>query len=241
MTKENEISIKLSDKLITPLLLLSNAKGCSIDDLIQDAILEYSKVSITKLANNEFNKKINGISPDDIDIVHPYYVYVYLDPNVEGDFEHMGYKFNHQPVYVGKGVGGRLNEHTEGRSHSEDMDYWVSQLKDRGQLPIIVKVESGLTSLNAHLVEGRLIKDIGRRDAKSGPLLNRTGGWLPISDNTGTRLADSNVLKTLSALNKYKSLEEAAHVLGISVRTIYRMKVRYSIKRDDSGVWYFTK
>lgn len=241
MANENEISIKLSDKLITPLLLLSNAKGCSIDDLIEDAILEYSKVEITNLANDEFNKKINGISSDDIDIVHPYYVYVYLDPNIEGEFEHMGYKFNHQPVYVGKGVGGRLNEHTEGRSHSEDMDYWVSQLKDRGQLPIIVKVESGLTSLNAHLVEGRLIKDIGRRDAKSGPLLNRTGGLLPISDNTGTKLADSNVLKTLSALNKYKYVGKAAFALGISERTVHRMKVRYSIKKDDNGVWYFTK
>ena len=240
MSNNNEISVKLSDKIITPLLLISNAKGCSIDDLIQDAILEYSKVSITKMANKEFNKKVNGISPDDIEIVHPYYVYVYLDPNIEGEFEHMGYKFNHLPVYVGKGVGGRLKEHKEGRSHNEDINYWVSQLKDRGQSPIIVKVESGLTSLNAHLVEGRLIKDIGRRDAKSGPLFNRTGGLLPISDNVGTRLADSNVLKTLSALNKYRTIWKAAEVLGISERTIHRMKVRYSIKKQD-GVWYFAK
>ena len=41
-----------------------------------------------------------------------FYVYIWLDPRKLGKYVYGNYEFDHEPIYVGKGKGGRLNDLT---------------------------------------------------------------------------------------------------------------------------------
>ena len=101
------------------------------------------------------------------------YVYIYFDPR------------DYVPFYVGIGVSKRRHLYhlheamSRPKSHKTNNPVKFNKIKkilDRGEQPIIQKVAEDLSWEEAGFLEMFLIKTIGRRDKKEGPLTNLTDG-----------------------------------------------------------------
>lgn len=101
-----------------------------------------------------------------------YYVYIYLDPRKPGKYNYLGYNFEFEPFYVGKGTKSRILRHLKEVDRNPLKVNKISKIKREGHSPIIIKLVSGLTDKEAIEIEERLIKSIGRIITKTGPLTN---------------------------------------------------------------------
>lgn len=100
------------------------------------------------------------------------YVYIYLDPRKPGKFNYIGYNFEFEPFYVGKGTKSRIIRHLKEVDRNPLKVNKISKIKKEGYLPIIIKLVSDLTDEEAVKIEEDLIRSIGRIVAKTGPLTN---------------------------------------------------------------------
>ena len=123
------------------------------------------------VTNNKISTRLN-------DIPYMNYVYIMLNPDIEGNYTYGDYEFEYEPFYVGKG-----------RYKCVERHFWESSLKKytpknkiirgllrQGRAPVTIILQDGLSSLNAHKLENNLIRLIGRKDLNEGVLLNRIGG-----------------------------------------------------------------
>lgn len=116
-----------------------------------------------------------------------YYVYAYLR------------KSDKSPYYIGKGKGKRAyNKHKS-----------VSVPKNKA---LIVMLESNLTEIGALALERRYIQWYGRKDNRTGILLNKTDGGDGVSIKRGPQSEEHKLKRSLS-MRKPKSEE---HKLKIS-------------------------
>jgi hypothetical protein len=100
-----------------------------------------------------------------------FYVYVIFRPNGE-------------PCYVGKGQGDRWQAHLRG-SHNRYLRRIAA--KEGHNLPII-KIRDGATEIEAFETEVALIAAIGRRDIKTGPLVNLTSEGVSGREQTADQI-----------------------------------------------------
>ena len=131
-----------------------------------------------------------------------FYVYVYLDPRKPGKFKYGEYEFDYEPFYVGKGEGDRYKTHlTESSLKSKDNPFKNNVIKkiikETGNIPKIIKYRINITELEAFELETKMIKVIGRRNIRTGPLTNLTDGGEGcsgriITDETKEKLSISN-------------------------------------------------
>ncbi len=92
-----------------------------------------------------------------------FYVYVYADPR------------SGEPFYVGKGQKYRARAHLKAKTPNIILGNKIKQLRAAGLMPEITIVATP-TEADAHALEQKLIKQLGRRDLGEGPLLNYTAG-----------------------------------------------------------------
>lgn len=106
-----------------------------------------------------------------------FYNYIYLDPSKPVDFKIKGLDIilKHEPFYVGKGKGNRINVHKYGKS-GKFMKNKMTSLKNKNIEPVILKLINNISNEQACENEKYLIKIIGRRDINLGPLCNLTNG-----------------------------------------------------------------
>lgn len=96
-----------------------------------------------------------------------FYVYVYRDPRPTK---------NNQPVYVGKGTGGRDLSHWSRGSHSKPLQDFLSHLRALGLQPGVTRVFETTIESEAFAKEIELIALYGRRNTDTGTLFNLTEG-----------------------------------------------------------------
>lgn len=97
------------------------------------------------------------------------YVYVYLDPRKEGDYQYGEFSFDHEPIYVGKGRRKRAY-------YFEQRNFLLrNKLKIFGR-PIIHLLKEKVSDKEAFELEHTVICLIGRKDKNEGPLCNLTDG-----------------------------------------------------------------
>ena len=96
-----------------------------------------------------------------------FYVYIYSYPDGT-------------PFYVGKGTGRRYRVHLCEAKAGRNLHLWririIKKLLDAGKEPVIKKIVENITDEFAKLVEQEYIAKYGRRDIKTGILVNSTDG-----------------------------------------------------------------
>src|SRR5574343_61823 len=111
-----------------------------------------------------------------------YYTYIYLNPLKPGLYRYGDYIFNYLPFYIGKGKGDRKNVHLRNVKHNINRDknlHKVNTIKEILKYnidPIIQEIHISENENDILKFEMDLIKIIGRRDLKTGPLTNLTDG-----------------------------------------------------------------
>lgn len=118
-----------------------------------------------------------------------FYVYIYLDTRKSGSFQYGDLVFNHEPFYIGKGKGRRFSVHLRTKRESDlklPRVRTVRAILKEGREPEI-KIIPVSSEDEAFALEVELIKKIGRRDLKKGPLTNLSDGGDGSAGHLGTR------------------------------------------------------
>lgn len=108
-----------------------------------------------------------------------FYVYVYLDPRKPGEYNYNDFKFEYEPIYIGKGANYRYREHLYSNFSKTNLFLKGKLIKIKKELncePYIIKLKENLNSKTAYELEAKYIKEIGRCNLKTGPLVNFTNG-----------------------------------------------------------------
>lgn len=235
---KEEIVIKIRKNVLKEILSKISIKDQKeFDEIIEDSLIQQFKIRLTDI-ESPINFE-DGVIKDLGDVNHGYYVYVFMDPiikcKIKTDIENIS--FNYQPFYIGKGIGKRIDE----SERNDGVNSRIEYLKSRGVDPIIIKIKEGLSNFEACKIETYLIEKIGRSDLGKGPLLNISAGIkFKNTDDVIMSFSNLNLEKNinsmiLDAINKSKTLKEAAKKLGISERTLYRKLNDLDIIYEDTG------
>lgn len=106
------------------------------------------------------------------------YVYIYLDPRVQGEWKYKELTFNFEPFYIGVGIKKRMLVHLYPsmlKQQTRKSSKIKSILKDNLK-PIILKVYENCTDEEAFKIEKDIISHFGRIDLNTGILCNHTDG-----------------------------------------------------------------
>lgn len=103
-----------------------------------------------------------------------YYIYIFLDPRIPGNYKYGSYSFEYEPFYVGKGTRFRINDSLK-RGSKRKMSK-ISKIKESKLDVISIKLIDNLNNDESYLEEIRIIDMIGRIDLNNGPLINSTNG-----------------------------------------------------------------
>lgn len=168
-----------------------------------------------------------------------YYVYAYTNLSKPGHYVVYTSKgkvtFTHEPVYIGKGNGSRMESHQSDGKNKRLVDFIENGNYD------FYKIYQDLPSHYAYQLENELIYNIGRMDLEKGPLFNECAGVnLPETkenyDIGPYHLEFNKMIHVLKALNTKRTIKEAAEALKISERSIYRYTKEYCLKKIN-GDW----
>lgn len=101
-----------------------------------------------------------------------FYVYLHMNPRKLGEFVYGDFEFDHEPFYVGKGQGDRIN----GVDRNPFWKNIENKIIKAGKEVIKIRLFDSLSEEESFLIEKELISLIGRRDQGKGPLTNLTDG-----------------------------------------------------------------
>ena len=112
--------------------------------------------------------------------MNEYYIYVYLDSRKPGkySYEHLGITFLYEPIYIGKGTKYRMQAHLYKSALKKTLHFpsVLRKIIGANLLPINFIIIDKLSEESAFENEIKFIKNIGRKDLKTGTLLNFTDG-----------------------------------------------------------------
>jgi len=131
-----------------------------------------------------------------------YYVYAYLDPRYSKgykyEFKRGTYYTKYKPFYIGAALKVNYKRHLSGNKSNILVQKRIKKIRDNGKEPIIKVLRKYSLRKKSLELEIRLIKGIGRKDIKTGPLLNRTDGGLgSLNPNKKNRKNQSKVSKRI--------------------------------------------
>ena len=105
-----------------------------------------------------------------------YYVYVYWDLSKKVDSIYETFRFEYEPMYVGKGWGNRVTAHLRPSIRDNDV-YFHRHLKKMKEENIgFFKIQEDLSEESAFDLETHLISLLGKRVNNTGVLYNLTDG-----------------------------------------------------------------
>lgn len=171
-----------------------------------------------------------------------FYVYVLLDTLKNGKFNYGDYSFDNEPFYVGKGHGNRCTEHFYKSKLDKNLfkNNKIKKLLELGIKPLILKISNNIFEIDAFELEKKLIKIIGRRDLKLGPLTNLTDGGEGIVGLIRTKehrqkLGLSNKGRKLSEEAKKKISDSLIGKIGRNTGNKHTEKTKKQISETKKG------
>ena len=190
-----------------------------------------------------------------------YYVYVYLDPRKKGEFIYGEYRFEYEPIYVGKGVRNRIKQHLINVNKGKTSLFYnkLRKIVKDGFSPISIKLIEGLTEEKSLIYEKDLIHLIGRVDIETGSLCNMTeGGEVGFTRTeeskkklSESKKGDKNPMFGKTTSDKQKESVKEAHRLGkVKLTDKGRLKIiennkkrkgiKNSVTRSDVNIYILT-
>ena len=172
-----------------------------------------------------------------------YYTYIYLDPTKNGEYNYGEISFNYEPIYVGKGTGGRSKEHLNlTKETNEFLKDRIIDLKNRGVEPLIIINHASLSEYDALAEEEYLINRIGTRES-GGPLLNiKTIKGSKLSESGRQKISDrmklSNPMKNPDIVARQK---ETFAKNGATERASNRMKLNNPMFNKETSQAVYAK
>jgi len=171
-----------------------------------------------------------------------YSIYIYLDQDKPGDFSYNTsdgiYQFDYEPLYIGKGMWGRMKSHQHHGTNQRLKEF----IKSKNYETKIIR--ENLASHYAYKLESELIYLIGRIDLRTGPLVNESCGVHLTHAQSHKEIGPLNLefnkmIHILEILNTQKTIKKSASILGISERTIYRYLKEYHIIKDKQSKEFY--
>jgi len=150
-----------------------------------------------------------------------YYVYAFLDKSKPGDFNYDDLNFDYEPFYIGKGTGDRIATSSLDRESPFKVNK-IKKIKKSGGEILKIKLFENLENEVALEKEIEVIKKIGRRDLKVGPLVNQTDGGdgrltSPHSDETKRKISETKKSQKIVAYSvNPMTQEQREHIKKIN-------------------------
>ncbi len=222
----DSIPQKLSALLVKKFHLINEAQ---VVEHIERAVLSYYSIELSDLQSIDSN------------VLYDAYVYVYLNPSISGKWHIYGneYVYN-MPIYVGKGQGDRKTSHLHYAANS-NLASELRKLRNNHQEPIIKVYNNGCTHEMAFNLENYIIARLREQEVI---LCNKTqqtdvGKYVREIEVTSFNLETALNSILLDALNNTRTFKEAASMLGISERTLYRKMKTLRITKTGS-IFHFS-
>lgn len=178
-----------------------------------------------------------------------YYVYVYLDPRVNGNYIYDELIFYNEPIYVGKGKNDRDIIHLENCKNNKRGQYpfydKLNKILSTGYIPVILRLESFDNEILALEYEKFVIEKIGRLALGTGFLLNLTAGGIGGDTYTGQSDQRKNEISSKRSIsNKGKNLgkkcsekqKEKLRVANLGKKASDETKQKMSISRLGKSI-----
>jgi hypothetical protein len=130
-----------------------------------------------------------------------FYVYALLDTSKPGIYMYGDLIFDYEPFYIGKGTDNR-DYHSAFDRHNSFKKNKIQSLKKKNIKIFSIKISENLNEKDSFDLEISLIKKIGRRDLKLGPLTNLTDGGdgrtnIIVSEETKRKISESKKSQNL--------------------------------------------
>lgn len=163
-----------------------------------------------------------------------YYIYIYFNPLIHGDFTYGKYCFKHEPFYIGMSKSKKrhkqhLYEVKSGITKNKLKTSIIKRILEHGTEPVIKILYKNLTQGEASKKERELILLIGRKIKNNGPLSNiLRGGQLINSNKISKSLKENKSINNDKQravlqydlqgnfINEYKSVKNAKEVTKCS-------------------------
>jgi hypothetical protein len=135
--------------------------------------------------------------------MNEYYVYVYLNPLKQDNYQYGKFHFDYEPFYIGMGKNDRINQHILESKYEKKKTakhYKILKILKEGLEPIRYKLYENITKESANRLEYYLINLIGRKDTGYGPLCNLCVGGS--GSNAMKEIAIIKIKKTIGNTRK---------------------------------------
>ena len=161
-----------------------------------------------------------------------YYVYVYMDPRIKGEYKYLGVTLSFKPFYIGKGSKKRIYDHLTIFSKNCLKSNLIKELQQSGLTPIIQQLYQDLSEEEAFYLETLWIKHF-EIISNGGILLNKKYGTSVTKLEIKTKVNDLLLVENLNPKYLYTQLN--VKYVTIDVKSFKIVKAYFSsesIKED---------
>lgn len=166
-------------------------------------------------------------------------VYIYFDPSIQCNYSILSKKYQHLPIYVGKGNIKQKRKFKHLKNKKTRLGHKINKLIKQGIEPLIETIYVTDNESEALLIESQLIEQIGRDDLKTGPLYNLTGGGEGTSGILFTEERRSkhrkNVIKYFSSMTDQQRKEHGQK--SLKNRTLNGVKEGAEKQKITKSKW----